>query len=76
MKMTYFERKEVINTIKVGSMIWIEIVDNIKIADVTPKNVCSTFSQSRSGMKSTQGQFKLIKFSNCGKKTSQTANKI
>ena len=43
-------------------MIRVDIVEKIKIAEMTSKSICSIFSQSRSRIQLTQSKFKLIKY--------------
>ena len=47
---------------KVSSIVRIEIIKDVKIAEVISKSICNTISQSRSKFKLTQSGFKLIKF--------------
>lgn len=46
-------KEEDLYTNKLGDIIGVNIVKDIKMAKVTPKNVCNTFSQSRSRIQST-----------------------
>lgn len=43
-------------------MVRVDIVEDVKMVEMTSENICSTFSQLKSGIQSTQNKFKLIKF--------------
>lgn len=61
-EITCSNREKVLCTNKVGSIVEVDIVDDIKIAKVILKTVRSRFSQSRSKIQSTQSRYRLIKF--------------
>lgn len=62
MKITCFNKEEIIRTNKIGSMVKVDIVEDMKIAEIILGNVCKTFSQLRSIIQSTQSSFKMINF--------------
>lgn len=43
MKITCFDREKDLYIIKIGNMIEVNIVKNVKIVEVTLENMCSTF---------------------------------
>lgn len=45
-------------------MVGVDIIEDIKIAKVTPKSIYNMLSLSRSRIQSTQSRFELIKFDN------------
>lgn len=52
LEMICSNRNEDLN--KVSSIVGVNTVENVEIAEVTPKSICSIFSRSRSGIQSTQ----------------------
>lgn len=50
MEITYSDREGVIYINKVGSMVRVDIVEDIKMVEVTLESMCSIFSWSRSGI--------------------------
>ena len=61
----YREKK---NHNKVDSIVRINIVEDVEIAELISKNVYNIFSRSRSGIKLIQSKFKLIKFGDSKRK--------
>lgn len=59
MEITYSHRKKVLSTNKVGSMIGIDIVKDVKMAEIPPESMCNTIFESRSRIELTQSRFKL-----------------
>ena len=47
---------------KFGSMVGVDIIENMEMAKVILESICSTLSRSRSGIQSTQSIFRLVKY--------------
>lgn len=68
MKITYFNKKEVVCTNKVCSIVGVDIIRNVKIANVMLESMYSTFFWLRSRIQSSQSSYTLILFDNSKKK--------
>lgn len=68
MEITCFNKEEVLYINKVGNIIRINIIENMKITNIISKSMYIIFYYSRSGIQFIQSRFKLIKFSNSKKR--------
>lgn len=59
MEITSSNRKEVVHTNKVSI---IDIIEDMEMAEMISESIYSMFSQSRSGIQSSQSELKLIQF--------------
>lgn len=57
-------REDVLDTNKVGSIIGVNILEDMKITKISPESMYNIFSWSRFGIQSSQSWFKCIKFGN------------